>query len=182
VPRDRATRISKLLARHLRHAPQDLGLELDAQGWVAVDDLIAACGRAGLPIDRADLDAAVHAPGKRRFAYDEGARRIRALQGHSVAVDLGLDPVAPPAVLFHGTHPGALDAIRAEGLRPMARHHVHLSSDAGTAREVGGRRGRPVVLEVDAAAMAADGHAFLLTGNGVWLTAAVPPPYLRLPS
>ncbi len=181
MPRDRATRISKFLARHLRHAPEDLGLELDAHGWAGVDELLAASARAGLPIDRADLDAAVHAPGKRRYAYDAGGQRIRALQGHSVAVDLGLEPVAPPAVLFHGTHPGALAAIRAEGLRPMGRHHVHLSPDERTARQVGGRRGRPVVLEVDAAAMAADGHAFLRTDNGVWLTDAVPVRYLREP-
>lgn len=179
MPRDRRTRISKFLARHLRHAPQDLGLTLDPHGWVGVEELLAACARAGMRIDRADLDAAVHAPGKRRYAYDPAGTRIRALQGHTVAVDLGLEAVAPPPTLFHGTHPGALAAIRAEGLRPMGRHHVHLSPDERTARQVGARRGRPVVLAVDAAAMAADGHRFLLTDNGVWLTDAVAPRYLR---
>jgi putative RNA 2'-phosphotransferase len=180
MARDRATRISKFLARHLRHAPEDLGLELDAQGWADVDALLAASARAGLVIGRADLDAAVHAPGKRRYAYDASGARVRALQGHSIPVDLGLQPVAPPATLFHGTHPGALAAIRAEGLRPMGRHHVHLSPDERTARQVGGRRGRPVVLEIDARAMASDGHEFLLTDNGVWLTCAVPARHLRV--
>ena len=178
MTREPVRRVSKFLARHLRHAPQDLGLELDPQGWVDVDALLRASARAGMPIDRTDLDAAVHAEGKRRYAYDVSGTRIRALQGHSLPVDLGLAPVDPPAVLFHGTHPGALAAIRAEGLRPMARHHVHLSPDEATARQVGGRRGRPVILRVDAAAMARDGHDFLLTANGVWLTDAVPPRYL----
>ena len=178
MARDGATRVSKFLARHLRHAPERLGLELDAQGWVDVDALLAASARAGMRLDRGDLDAAVHAEGKRRYAYDASGTRIRALQGHSVPVDLGLEPVDPPPVLFHGTHPAALAAIRDEGLRPMGRHHVHLSPDEATARQVGGRRGRPVVLRVDAAAMARDGHAFLLAANGVWLTDAVAPGYL----
>jgi putative RNA 2'-phosphotransferase len=178
VARDRATRVSKYLAKVLRHAPQDIGLTLGEHGWVAVDELLDRSASAGLPITREELDAAVHASGKRRYAYDETGTRIRALQGHSVAVDLGLEPVDPPPVLFHGTHPGALDAIRRDGLVPMRRHHVHLSPDVATARQVGGRRGRAIVLEVDAAAMARDGHVFLRADNGVWLTDAVAPRYL----
>ena len=178
MARDRATRVSKYLAKVLRHAPQDIGLSLGEHGWVAVDELLERSAAGGLPITRDELDAAVHAPGKRRYAYDQTGTRIRALQGHSVAVDLGLEPVDPPPELFHGTHPGVLAAIRRDGLRPMARHHVHLSPDVPTARRVGARRGRAVVLTVDAAAMARDGHLFLRTDNGVWLTDAVPPRYL----
>ncbi len=178
MARDRATRVSKYLARVLRHAPHEIGLTLGDQGWVDVDELLGRSTAAGLPITREELDAAVHAPGKRRYAYDPAGTRVRALQGHSVAIDLGLAPVDPPARLFHGTHPGALEPIRREGLRPMARHHVHLSADVPTARQVGGRRGRAVVLTVDAAAMARDGHVFLRSDNGVWLTDAVPARYL----
>jgi putative RNA 2'-phosphotransferase len=68
----------------------------------------------------------------------------------------------------------------AEGLRPMSRHHVHLSPDIATARRVGARRGRPVILEVAATRLAARGQAFHLSGNGVWLTAHVPPEFLTL--
>lgn len=171
----RAVTVSKFLAKHLRHRPEAIGLELDDAGWVAVDELLAASERAGFAISRAELDAAVHAPGKRRYVLDESGARIRAAQGHSVAVDLGYAPAAPPAVLFHGTHPGALEAILAEGLTPMGRRHVHLSADVETARQVGARRGRPVVLEVDAGGLHAAGHAFYLAANGVWLTGAVPP-------
>jgi putative RNA 2'-phosphotransferase len=105
--------------------------------------------------------------------------QVGAQQGHSVVVDLGLQAAPPPPKLYHGTIPGALDAILAEGLSKMQRHHLHLSPDVETATKVGARRGKPVVLEVDAAAMAADGHVFFRSANGVWLTDAVPLHYLR---
>jgi putative RNA 2'-phosphotransferase len=113
---------------------------------------------------------------KQRFALD--GDRIRASQGHSVRVDLGLTPLPPPPVLFHGTPERNVPAILREGLRRGDRHHVHLSPDARTATAVGARRGRPAVLSVDAAAMADDGHVFLRSANGVWLVDAVPPQYL----
>jgi putative RNA 2'-phosphotransferase len=65
-----------------------------------------------------------------------------------------------------------------DGLRPMNRHDVHLSPDRETARRVGARRGRPVILLVDAKAMSDDGHEFRLSANGVWLTQHVPAQYL----
>jgi putative RNA 2'-phosphotransferase len=174
--------ISKRLSLHLRHAPQSIGITLDPAGWVDVDVLLGALARHGLTIDRARLDAVVAANDKQRFAFDATGTRIRANQGHSVTVELDLPVLDPPAVLFHGTHPGALDAIRAEGLRPMARHHVHLSPDRATAERVGGRRGRPVVLEVDAAGVQADGHEFRRSENGVWLVDHVPPHRLAFPA
>ncbi len=170
----RAVTVSKFLARHLRHAPERIGLELDEGGWADVGELLAASAGAGFPITRAELDAAVHAPGKRRYVYGDRGRRIRAAQGHSIDVDLGHAPVAPPPVLYHGTHPGALGAILAEGLRPMSRRHVHLSADVETAEQVGRRRGRPVVLAVDAARLHAEGRPFWRADNGVWLTGPVP--------
>ena len=35
-------RLSKRMSKVLRHAPGSVGLTLDAHGWVAVDDLLAA--------------------------------------------------------------------------------------------------------------------------------------------
>jgi putative RNA 2'-phosphotransferase len=166
-------RISKRLARHLRHDPAALGLTLAPEGWAPVDTLLGA-----LAITREKLDEVVERNNKRRFAFDETGTRIRASQGHSVTVDLGLPDATPPDVLYHGTVAKYLDAIFHEGLRPMNRHAVHLSATTETARTVGARRGKPVLLRVDAAAMAAAGHAFQVSANGVWLTASVPPPYL----
>jgi putative RNA 2'-phosphotransferase len=172
-------KISKYLALHLRHRPERLGLTLEPGGWVAVDALLAACQRDRFPITRERLQEVVEKNGKRRFSFDETGTRIRANQGHSVAVDLQLDPATPPAVLYHGTYPDAVEAILQGGLRRMSRHHVHLSKDIATARAVGMRRGKPVVLAVDAAAMAAQGHVFYCSANGVWLVDEVPPAFLR---
>jgi putative RNA 2'-phosphotransferase len=175
---DRGVRVSKFLALHLRHAPEKIGLTLGLGGWVEVDELLRAAAAAGFEITHDELDAAVAEPTKRRYAYDETGTRIRAVQGHSVEVDLGYVPSAPPAELFHGTHPGAVEQILAEGLKPMQRQHVHLSPDVETARVVGARRGKPVILRVDAAGLAAGGAEFFRADNGVWLVAAVPPEHL----
>ncbi len=175
----RTVRVSKYLSKHLRHQPERIGLVLDAQGWVEIDTLIAAAAGHGFVFSRAELDHVVASNDKRRFAVDGG--RIRASQGHTVPVDLGLPPATPPAFLYHGTVARNLDAIRAHGLSAMARHDVHLSADRETATRVGARRGRPVILSVDAGAMHRDGHVFRVSANGVWLTESVPPEYLRFP-
>jgi putative RNA 2'-phosphotransferase len=171
-------RVSKRLSYVLRHRPESVGLTLDPRGWVAVDDLLAALAAHGLPVTRAELEHVVATNDKRRFALDPTGSFIRASQGHSVAVELGYQPVPPPAELFHGTVDRFLDAIRREGLRPGGRHAVHLSPDRPTAEAVGARRGRPVVLRIDAATMADDGYLFCRSANGVWLVDAVPPRYL----
>jgi putative RNA 2'-phosphotransferase len=166
-------RLSKRLSYVLRHHPDSVGLSLDAAGWADVDQLLTALGWT-----RAQLGEVVARNDKQRFALDETGTRIRANQGHSVAVELGYPPATPPDVLFHGTVDRFLPAIREQGLRPAGRHAVQLSLDAGTARRAGGRRGRPVVLQVDAAGMARDGAVFTRSANDVWLVDAVPPRYL----
>jgi putative RNA 2'-phosphotransferase len=172
-------RLSKRLSYALRHHPEALGLTLDPQGWVAVDTLLAALIQEGLKVDRAALDELVSSNDKQRFAYSPDGHSIRASQGHSVPIELGYQALTPPAALYHGTVAKVLPAIQREGLHKGQRHHVHLSTDRETASRVGGRRGKPVILLVDAAAMHADGHAFFCSENGVWLTEAVPPQYLR---
>ena len=172
------TRLSKFLSLHLRHTPAAIGLTLQEGGWVPVADLLAACAAHGTPITLTELTELVEGSDKQRFAFDADGTRIRAQQGHSVAVDLQLLPAVPPAVLYYGTAPAALPAIRQEGLLKMKRHHVHLSPDAETARRVGARRGQPHILTVDAAAMHAAGAVFYESGNGVWLVDEVPPQYL----
>lgn len=172
------SRDSKFLSRILRHAPHEVGLILDAQGWVFVDDLLRALKRAGRPKSRADLIGIVIADDKQRFTLSADGRRLRAAQGHSVPVDLGLTLIAPPEILYHGTSRHSLDAIFATGLRPGRRRQVHLSPDRETAERVGRRHGKPVVLRVAAAHMHRDGHAFYLSDNAVWLTDQVPAVYL----
>ncbi|MDP9841745.1 RNA 2'-phosphotransferase [Streptosporangium lutulentum] len=175
----RVVKISKYLAKHLRHRPERIGITLDAHGWVEVETLLAAAAEHGFPISSAELERVVAVNDKQRYLVEDG--RIRASQGHSVPVDLELPVLQPPQFLFHGTVARSLAAIRVEGLRPMTRNHVHLSPDRETATRVGARRGVPVVLAVDAGAMHRDGHAFHLSANGVWLAEQVPPAFIRFP-
>jgi putative RNA 2'-phosphotransferase len=179
MDRERIVKTSKYLSKHLRHDPGALGLTLEPGGWVSVARLLAACARKGVRISREELNAVVAENDKQRFSIDASGERIRANQGHSVPVDLQLEPAAPPALLYHGTGHRTADAIEQEGLRKMRRHHVHLSADVPTAQRVGARHGKPVVFEVDAQGMQRDGFEFYCSENGVWLVDEVPPKYLR---
>ena len=175
-------RTSKFLSRVLRHAPEDLDLVLEPGGWVLVSDLLTGAARAGMTITPEELAEVVRTSDKQRFAFDETGTRIRANQGHTVEVDLQLSPVKPPPELYHGTAERNRDAILRDGLVKMSRHHVHLSRDTATAVKVGSRHGKPLVFVVEAAKMLADGHAFFVSANGVWLVEHVPPQYLRVMS
>jgi len=172
---------SKFLSYVLRHKPQAIGITLDAEGWVAVDDLLTAAARNGQSITRQQLEEVVATNDKKRFSFSADGQLIRANQGHSVEVDLGLAAVEPPELLYHGTVERFLDLIREKGLLRGNRHHVHLSADRETAARVGQRRGRPVVLVVEAGRMHAEGYPFYRSENGVWLTETVPPEYLQFP-
>jgi putative RNA 2'-phosphotransferase len=175
----RQVRISKYLSKHLRHEPERLGLKLEPGGWVGVGELLTACARNRFPISQEELQEVVAQSDKQRFSFDAAGERIRANQGHSTTVDLQLEPVVPPDLLYHGTPEGKVAVILRQGLCKMSRHHVHLSTDVPTAIKVGARRGKPVVLVVDAAAMHKAGMLFYRSANGVWLTDRVPPEYLR---
>lgn len=175
-------RSSKFLSLVLRHDPGAIGLALDPQGWADVDELIALAGRAGSPLDRELIAEIVATNDKQRFALSPDGSRIRANQGHSVAIDPGLEPLVPPDILFHGTATRFLDSIRAQGLIPGSRLHVHLSEDEASTLNVAQRHGKPVLLTVRAGAMHAAGMVFYRSENGVWLTERVPAEYLDFPS
>src|SRR5438045_588771 len=167
---EQTKRLSKFLSLVLRHQPDEIGIALDPAGWTPVEELLAALSRHGKNVTRADLEFMVEHNDKKRFAFSEDGLSIRASQGHSVEVELGYVPADPPEGLFHGTVEKFLESIRRLGLVKGNRHHVHLSATTETAVAVGGRRGKPVVLTVRAAAMQTAGHPFFLSANGVWLT------------
>ena len=146
-------RTSKFLSLVLRHEPHAIGIVFDPAGWVDIDLLLAAANRQGQAIDRPTLERVVRNNDKQRFSLSDDGRRIRANQGHSVDVELGYQPADPPAVLLHGTPRQFVESIRRQGLLKMQRHHVHLHEDAATATTVGNRRGKSVLLEIQAAEM-----------------------------
>jgi putative RNA 2'-phosphotransferase len=169
---------SKLLSLVLRHKPQEIGITLDEAGWTRVSDLLDALTRYGEPMSQNELEALVASSDKQRFALNADHSMIRANQGHSVSVDLGLEPTTPPETLFHGTARRFVASILREGLSKKMRHHVHLHADHEIALVVGKRRGEAVILAIDAAGMHANGHRFYRTNNDVWLTDGVPPQYI----
>lgn len=166
--------LGRFLSLVLRHKPEAAGLSLDANGWADVERLLEGVRRTGRRIDLETLERIVRENNKNRYSFDETHRKIRANQGHSIAVDLELQPVAPPPVLYHGTARRFVESIRKKGITRQSRQHVHLSADVETALQVGRRHGPPAVLPIDAAAMARDGRKFYQSQNGVWLTQEVP--------
>ncbi len=169
--------ISKTMAHALRHHPEAYGLVLDEAGWVLAEELLTGLRRRFADLSVAELKEVVDTNPKRRFEVE--GERIRARQGHSIDVNLGYEPAEPPEFLYHGTPERNRGIIAAEGLKPMGRHHVHLSPDVATARAVAHRRGRAVIFEVRATELAAC-RAFYRTGNGVWLVDAVPCQFLSV--
>lgn len=174
----RHKRISKFLSYVLRHQPDSIGIELDRGGWADVSELLAEAGRSGFKITRGELNKVVKENDKQRFSFSEDGLRIRANYGHSITIELGYEAVVPPDILYHGTAARNLQAIRANGLTKGNRQYVHLSPDAETARNVGQRHGKPIVLEVLSGQMHLDGHEFYLSSSGIWLTDCVPPQYM----
>ncbi len=89
--------------------------------------------------------------------------------------------MTPPNQLFHGTIAAFIESIREQGLLKRSRNHVHLSADIETAKKVGARRGKPLILTIRTDAMHESGHSFYLSANGVWLTDAVPAQFIQFP-
>jgi putative RNA 2'-phosphotransferase len=160
------------MSRALRHDPARLGLVLDAAGWTPVDALCAALG-----VTAGEIEDVVANGSKQRYELADG--HIRARYGHSLPGHVDMPPADPPPVLFHGTGAAALEAILRDGLHAGGRQYVHLSPSPDTARAVGARHGRPVVISVDAQAAAADGAVFHRGNDDTWLTDDLAPRYLR---
>jgi putative RNA 2'-phosphotransferase len=179
----RSTELSRLVSYVLRHRPDAYGLRLDEEGWVALDDLVAAVARSdpkwrNLTAD--DIRAAADANAKRRFEFSSDC--VRSLYGHSVPDRIAMTPATPPQILYHGTTPEALAKIRRTGLQPMNRQYVHLSPDVATATRVAARRTRsPVVLKVLAGQAACQGVEFYQPDDGVWLSDAILPAFVEFP-
>ncbi|HLM60648.1 MAG TPA: RNA 2'-phosphotransferase [Pyrinomonadaceae bacterium] len=176
----RKIRISKFLSLILRHKPETIGLTLDSNGWAEVESLLKACAKNGNAFSRDELEEVVATNEKKRFAFDETQAKIRASQGHSIAVEIEFEEKNPPEILYHGTAEKNIKIIQEKGLLKMRRHHVHLSSDIETALKVGKRYGKPFVFKVKAAEMAAKDYKFHVSANGVWLTEKVPPQFLEI--
>lgn len=172
-------KISTFMSLVLRHKPQEIGLQLDENGWTTVSDFLTKMNAKGNTLDFASLEEIVATNDKKRFAFNDDKTKIRASQGHSVTIDLALNEIIPPEALFHGTVEKFMSEIKLKGLLKMSRQHVHLSNDKETAIKVGSRRGNAIILIVNSAEMHQDGYKFFQSENGVWLTDHVPAKYIQ---
>jgi putative RNA 2'-phosphotransferase len=173
------THISKFLSLVLRHRPGEIGLTLDENGWADTQQLLEKINSGNFSVTFEQLKLVVENNDKKRFIFSCDFTKIRASQGHSIEVDLQFDEITPPDQLYHGTAQQNIDSIKQQGLLKGNRHHVHLSSDSETAKKVGMRYGKPVILIVDAKQMNLDGYKFFRSENGVWLTEYVKPGYIK---
>ncbi len=175
---DRSERVSlsKYLSYLLRHEPGRLDLEMDRHGWVRISQLVEKAREEGRDLSRDGIREVMEESEKNRFRVSGDGRFIRAGYGHSVDVELGLEPRQPPERLFHGTADRNLESIRKRGLLPGGRQYVHLSAEEEDARQVGARHGKPVVLVVEALVMHGEGYVYYRsdTEPGIWLTGRVP--------
>jgi putative RNA 2'-phosphotransferase len=171
--------ISKFLSLVLRHKPETIDIQLDQNGWIDINELIAKSNKYGIQYDREILNHIVATNSKKRFAFNDKFDKIRASQGHSVEIELGYNNQKPPEILYHGTSEKSVHSIMEKGLEKRNRQHVHLSSDTETAIKVGQRHGKPIVFIVLAEVMYKDNFQFFISENGVWLTDNVPTRYLK---
>ena len=172
-------KLSIFLSLVLRHKPDAAGIFLDEHVWDNVEDLINGIKNTGRNINMSILEDIVETDSKQRYSFNEDKTLIRANQGHSVPVDVNLEKMKPPKFLYHGTADQFLNSIMEEGLKPMNRLYVHLSTDIETAIRVGKRHGNPVVLKIHSNQMYEEGCIFYLSKNGVWLTRDVQIKYLE---
>ena len=172
--------VSKFMSLVLRHKPETIGLQLDENGWANVQELVDKMNATGAAATIELINTIVETNDKKRFAFNEDKTMIRANQGHSIEVEMNLKEVQPPEFLYHGTVEKFIDNICMEGLKKMERQHVHLINNIATAANVGNRRGKAIILTIDAAKMHGDGFVFYLSENEVWLTDEVPVQYIKL--
>ncbi|MFM8453816.1 MAG: RNA 2'-phosphotransferase, partial [Gammaproteobacteria bacterium] len=164
------------------HKPDSIGIELDKNGWADINQLITKINisEPSYTLDYKKIKTVVDTNEKKRFIISDDGSKIRASQGHSIEIDLKLEPTEPPEILYHGTAQRFLEKITTEGLIPKERQHVHLSDNIETAISVGQRYGKPVLLTIQASIMFKNGYSFFLSENNVWLTNHVPSEYILL--
>lgn len=178
-------KVSKYLSLILRHKPEEIGITLDAHGYAKTSEIISGIKRKYPEFNRNILEEIVRTDSKQRYSFKDYGRMIRANQGHSIPVDLGLKEVAPPDILYHGTSGKSIPSIlNSKAILPMSRQHVHLSADTTTAYTVGERHCSHDVqiCVINAKQMREEGYKFYLSENNVWLTDKVPYEYFIIVS
>nr|XP_033809908.1 tRNA 2'-phosphotransferase 1 isoform X1 [Geotrypetes seraphini] len=172
-------RLSKALSYALRHGAASLGLQMGADGFLYLDEML--CHPQFHSYTQEDVLRVVETNSKKRFAVRphpiDGRLQIRANQGHSIQVsDLELVPIEDgpecPETAVHGTYLRHWPSIRARGLCCMSRMHIHLAPGLPTEHEVisGMRKDCDLAIFINLQKAVSDGMKFFWSSNRVILT------------
>jgi putative RNA 2'-phosphotransferase len=176
------TKLSKTLSFVLRHNPASHGVIVDKEGWVDINQLIFQIRQRNpqfMAAHMGHIKEIIKNSDKQRFELK--GNKIRAYYGHSAQQAVDKKPAVPPSILYQGTTPEAKDKILLEGLKPMTRQFVHLSTDRKTAHKVALRRTKtPVILIVDAKAVYLNGTKFYPGNEDIWLAEYIDPKYITV--
>lgn len=175
-PKRRDTSISKALSYLLRHGAVKERLDIDANGYVDIGQVLLHQRLKSLKTTRDDLIRIVAENDKQRFSIDAENDAICANQGHSIQTvdDLNLVPLATaeefPGPIFHGTYAHKMPLIEAAGLSRMNRNHIHFTSDGAKS---GIRRNCNVLIYIDVHKCLDAGMTFFRSANGVILSSGI---------
>jgi putative RNA 2'-phosphotransferase len=175
---EREERLGRFVSGALRHFPDDLGLEMDMQGWVDLDRFCRLTRKRYPWVGEERIVALVESDPKQRYAIDDGY--IRALYGHSVDVELD-HPLCDRELLYYGVSQEEVEMLMDQGIMPIRQTYVHLSTSVQKASEAASvHTENPVVLEIKARDAAEDGILFLSANEDIVLTEHVPADYLSV--
>ncbi|WP_406660284.1 RNA 2'-phosphotransferase [Methanolobus sp. ZRKC3] len=177
---DREERLGRFVSGALRHFPEDVGLEMDAQGWVDLDFLYDAMKKRYRWGTMERLLSLVKSDKKERYEIDDSF--IRARYGHSVEVDLISDyPENELSFLYYGVSQEEADMILDNGITPVRQCYVHLSTSLEKAKQAAlVHTDNPVIFEVDAQAAQQEGVDIVTVNRDIALARGIPPIHIRI--
>jgi len=173
------TKISQIISHALRHEPWKYGIELDDNGWVAIEKLAKAIEETNpdIQINQQIIQDVLDTSDKKRFELKEG--KIRAFYGHSIPHKIEYPEAKPPTILYHGTGSKYLEKILKEGMQAMSRQYVHLTEDLNIAKIVGKRKdGNLVILTINSSNAYKNGIKFYNPSENIWLADEIPSQFI----
>ena len=179
--------LSKNLSYILRHGAVKQNIDVAADGYVLLDDLMILPKFFKYSLD--DIKHVVDTNDKQRFGLKQENDKwyIRANQGHSQEVAAKIDQdelltklTKPLELIVHGTTFHAYKAIKESGLKKMDRSHIHFSitdeiiefAESNT-RQSGIRSNCQLMIYINMKQAMEDGIEFYMSENKVVLTPGV---------
>lgn len=88
----------------MRHQLEAIGITLDSNGWINIDNLILQANQYNEYLTREIIEQVVKSSDKKRFTISDDGLKIRAAQGDlTKQVEINHAEQIPPEFLYHGT-------------------------------------------------------------------------------